>query len=114
MPQDMQDAAIQIANDWVSAAKGAASTTQQTMAAQSLSVGSAEETGTSITADSPLFFGAEFGGQGRPSTMHFPPHNGQRGYFFYPTARANADRYNQQWLEAIDKAMKPWDHKEPN
>lgn len=112
MPKDMQEAGMKIAQDWVNLAKGNTNTRQQALAAQSIRVGSSEETGGSITADSPVFFGAEFGGQARPTTMQFPPHMGTRGYFFYPTARSNAERFNAVWAEQIDKAMKPWDHKE--
>lgn len=112
MPKSMQDAGMTIARDWVAAAKGKASTPQEKIAVNGLSVGGTEETGGSITASSPLWYGAEFGGQGRPSTMHFPPHMGRRGYFFYPAARANADRFNAIWQDGIDKAMEAWNHQE--
>lgn len=111
LPKEMATTASDIARDWVGLAQSAASAPQQALAAQSLSY-SADELGAQITNDSPLFFGAEFGGQGRPSTMQFPPYQGKRGYFLFPTARANADRFNEQWMKAIDEGMKSWDHQE--
>lgn len=110
-PEVMAETATNIARDWVSLAQAAAGAPQQALAARDLSAQSDGE-GATITNDSPLFFGAEFGGQGRPTTMQFPPYQGKRGYWFYPTARENADRFNQQWADAVDEAMKPWDHKE--
>lgn len=110
-PEVMAETATNIARDWVSLAQAAAGAPQQALAAQDLSAQSDGE-GATITNDSPIFFGAEFGGQGRPTTMQFPPYQGKRGYWFYPTARENADRFNQQWADAVDVAMQPWDHKE--
>lgn len=40
-----------------------------------------------------FFYGLEFGGQGRASTMQFRPHLGKRGYFFHPTMRAKGEGY---------------------
>ena len=111
-PKAMQEAGIEVANEWVRAAKGNTTTSQQSLAATGLRVGPPEPTGGLIVADSPVFQGAEFGGRGRPETMQFPPHRGQRGYFFYPAARANADRLNAIWDAGIDKAMAPWNHRE--
>lgn len=111
-PKAMQETANNIAREWVGLAQAAAVSPQQSLAARSLSA-QADELGASITNDSPLFYGAEFGGQGRPETMQFPPYQGKRGYFLFPTARANADRFNDQWSKAIDEGMKEWDHKEP-
>jgi hypothetical protein len=110
-PKTMAETAVNIARDWVSLAQAAAGEPQQALAARDLSA-QADELGATITNDSPLFFGAEFGGQGRPETMQFPPYQGKRGYWLYPTARENADRFNAQWEDAVDVAMKPWDHKE--
>jgi hypothetical protein len=110
-PEVMAETATNIARDWVSLAQAAAGAPQQALAARDLSAQSDGE-GATITNDSPVFFGAEFGGQGRPETMQFPPYQGKRGYWFYPTARENADRFNQQWSDAVDVAMQPWDHKE--
>lgn len=110
-PRAMGETATNIARDWVSLAQAAAGEPQQAFAARDLSAQSDGE-GATITNDNPAFFGAEFGGQGRPETMQFPPYQGKRGYWFYPTARENADRFNDQWATAVDVAMKPWEHKE--
>ena len=107
-PEAMRQAAIEFATDWVSAAQANASTSQQSTAAQSLIVSTSGD-GAQITADSPLFYGSEFGGQSRPSTMHFPPYNGQRGYWFYPARRDNQERLDEQWDRGVEIAMKPWD-----
>lgn len=55
-----------------------------------------------------VFFGAEFGGRGRPSTRQFPPHRGRRGYFMWPTLRADTDRMFKQWSKAVDKIADEW------
>lgn len=111
LPEQMQEASQQVAKDWVSAARGKANRSGATKAAQALQVGGGKE-GAIITNDHPLFYGEEFGGQARPETMQFPPHQGQRGYWFFPAARENADKFQQVWEAAIDKATKSWDHKE--
>jgi hypothetical protein len=111
LPRSMNEASLSIAQEWVSAASGSANTSQAQIAAQALQVGTSED-GAEITNSSPLFFGSEFGGQGRPSTMHFPPHNGRRGYWFYPARRANQDRFMEIWDKGIELAMKEWNHRE--
>lgn len=111
LPESMREAATAIAREWVSLAQSAAGTPQQALAARELMVDQ-DAIGASIRNDSPLFFGAEFGGQGRPETMHFPPYQGKRGYFLFPTARSNAERFNDMWSTAIDEGMSAWDHKE--
>lgn len=47
-----------------------------------------------------LFFGTEFGGQTSPTTQQFPAKNA-RGYFFYPTLRAEGPELAQDWIEEI-------------
>lgn len=110
LPRSMNEASLSIAQEWVSAATGAANTSQAQLAAQALAVGTSED-GAEITNSSPLFYGSEFGGQARPSTMHFPPHNGRRGYWFYPARRANDDRFMEIWDKGIELAMKEWNHR---
>ena len=110
LPKQVKEAAEQIAKDWISAARNKA-TAEAREAAQALSVGNDSE-GATIVNDHPLFYGWEFGGQARLETMQFPPHQGQRGYWFYPAARANADKFQKIWDDAIDKATKSWDHRE--
>ena len=110
LPKQVKEAAERIAKDWISAARNKAPGRSRE-AAQALSVGNDNE-GATIVNDHPMFYGEEFGGQARPETMQFPPHQGQRGYWFFPAARANADKFQQIWDEAITKATKSWDHKE--
>ena len=110
LPKELKEAAEQIAQDWISAARNKAPANARE-AAQALSVGNDNE-GATIVNDHPGFYGWEFGGQARPETMQFPPHTGQRGYWFFPAARANADKFQQVWDAAIDKATKSWDHRE--
>jgi hypothetical protein len=109
LPDSLREASVQIARDLVSAASANASTSQANLAAQSLGVNDDPE-GASVTNGSPLFFGSEFGGQGRPETMHFPPHNGRRGYWFYPALRENAERFEALWDKGVEAAMIPWDN----
>lgn len=112
-PKEMGDAASEVARTVVRGAQGNTGTAQQAFVARSLSYGSDGEAGT-VQADHPAFPGAEFGGGGRPSTMQFPPHRGQRGYFLYPWMRANASRLDDIWQEGIETAMKPWNYKPRN
>lgn len=55
-----------------------------------------------------VFFGAEFGGQGRKTTMQFQPHNGTEGHFFFPTLREDHDKIMDTWLDAVDGISKDW------
>lgn len=109
-PKALQDASFEIAQEWVAAATTAANTQQASIAAQALMVGQSTE-GAEITNDSPLFFGSEFGGQARPETMQFPPHNGRKGYWFYPARRANEDRFMAIWDKGVEQAMIPWNRR---
>ena len=111
LPKDTKEAAEQVAKDWISAARNKAAGGYAREAAQALSIGS-DADGATITNDSPVFYGSEFGGRARPETMQFPPHNGQKGYWLFPAARENADKFQKVWDAAIDKATKSWDHKE--
>lgn len=52
-----------------------------------------------------IFFGAEFGGQGRSTTQQFKPHRGKHGYFFWPTIRRDEEKIARQWLEAVDQVV---------
>lgn len=49
----------------------------------------------------PFALGAEFGGQGRPSTMQFKPHLGRTGYALYPAIRDT----REQFIDAYDRAL---------
>lgn len=125
MPKDLQnnvrDASTLIAQDLVDGATQAASTPLQQLAASGLKVKRDRipmvRVGSQVlkpgTRASDVFYGAEFGGRARPTTQQFLEHRGTRGYFFYPTARANAARHYTMWTDAVDKAMASWDHQEP-
>lgn len=56
-----------------------------------------------------LLFGAEFGGQKRPTTQQFRPHKGTRGYWFFPTIRRDEKRIIRLWLGGVDKTLADWD-----
>lgn len=111
LPQEMKEAANQVAKDWIAAARNKASRPDARAAANALTVANDSE-GAVLVNSHPMFFGEEFGGQARQETMHFPPHQGQRGYWLFPAARENADNFQRVWDAAIDKATKSWDHKE--
>lgn len=57
----------------------------------------------------PMAAGAEFGGQGRPTTQQFKPHLGRTGYAVYPTIRRDADRIESEFGSAIDDLMRKYD-----
>lgn len=62
-----------------------------------------------VTLNHPAGAGAEFGGQGRPSTMQFEPHRGSgpdAGYFVYPTIRRDLDEIESKYEEGMDKLLK--------
>lgn len=52
-----------------------------------------------------VFYGAEFGGQRRPTTQQFPPHLGRRGYFFWPTVRNMRQQIAEEYLDTIERVM---------
>lgn len=109
-PDAMSKAAAAVARDVVRGAQSYARSAQARLAASTLNAGTAELAGT-VSSTAALFPGAEFGGQGRPSTMQFPPHLGKRGYFLYPYMRANSDKLQKLWDDGVDEAMEPWDYK---
>jgi CRP-like cAMP-binding protein len=121
LPKDLQndtrDASQQIASDIASKAQNAAHTPLQNLAATTLKakrdrIPVVQSTGSvrkGVKAQD-IFYGAEFGGGRRPTTRQFLPHRGTRGYFFYPTVRANSRRAYDQWADAVDKAFKQWQH----
>lgn len=57
----------------------------------------------------PMAGGAEFGGQGRPTTQQFKPHLGRTGYFVYPSIRSNADRIADTFSDKLDDLMRKHD-----
>jgi hypothetical protein len=52
-----------------------------------------------------VFFGAEFGGQARPSTRQFLRHRGRSGYFFWQTVRKKRDEIATEYLKAIQDVL---------
>lgn len=59
----------------------------------------------------PAAMGAEFGGQGRPTTMQFKPHRGTVGYFVYPSIRDNSEFITETYLGAVDEILRRHDLK---
>jgi len=57
-----------------------------------------------------VFFGAEFGGRGRPTTQQFRPHRGRTGYFLYPTIRSMRSEITQEWLDAVGDVIDEVEH----
>ena len=55
-----------------------------------------------------VFFGAEFGGQRRPTTRQFRPYKGHTGYWFYPTLRASMPAILDAYSRALDRAARRW------
>jgi len=125
LPKDLQnetrDASQEIAGKLVTAATNAAHTPLQQLAAKGLKAkrdripvvtvsGTLQGKHHKVRATE-IFYGAEFGGQQRPTTQQFQPHLGKRGYFLYPTLRAQGSRYYDMWEDAIDKAFKQWEHR---
>ncbi len=52
-----------------------------------------------------VIFGAEFGGQARPTTRQFRPHLGTTGYFLWPTVREQSDDTQRRYSQALDDAL---------
>lgn len=109
LPEETKKAAQQVAKDWISAARNKAPNSARAAAA-ALSIGN-DQDGATLVNNDPTFFGQEFGGQARPSTMQFPPYRGKRGYWLFPAARENANRFQKIWEAAIDEATESWDRK---
>jgi hypothetical protein len=55
-----------------------------------------------------VFFGAEFGGGGRPSTRQFPPYRGHAGYWFWPTLRHHLPELRRRYIRALDELAARW------
>ena len=62
--------------------------------------------GVKFGSGQPAAMGAEFGGQGRPTTMQFRPHLGNTGYFIYPTIRRDNEFITETWTDAITDLMR--------
>jgi hypothetical protein len=57
-------------------------------------------------ASHPAAMGAEFGGQGRPTTMQFQPHRGHEGYFIWPSIRDNGEFIERRYLDSVDAILR--------
>lgn len=60
----------------------------------------------------PAFGGAEFGGQGRPTTQQFKPWRGSgegAGYFLYPTIRDKAPQIEDAYLRGLEQLLRKVD-----
>ena len=55
-----------------------------------------------------LFYGAEFGGDRRPTTQQFRPWRGREGHWFWPTLRADQDRMVERWETALRAIEREW------
>lgn len=55
-----------------------------------------------------LFFGAEFGGRGRPTTQQFRPHRGTTGYAFYPTLRERSAELIDAYKSELARLATEW------
>lgn len=55
-----------------------------------------------------LFFGAEFGGRGRPTTQQFRPWKGTTGYAFYPTLRSRTSDLIDGYKRALEDLAHRW------
>jgi hypothetical protein len=53
----------------------------------------------------PEFYGQEFGGQERPTTMQFPPHKGTEGYSLYPKLREQTAEIEGRYFDEIADAL---------
>jgi hypothetical protein len=58
-----------------------------------------------------FWFGAEFGGGGRPTTQMFRPHLGRVGYFFWPTIRKRSDDDLRLYVKALNELARRWSEK---
>lgn len=52
-----------------------------------------------------VFFGAEFGGGRKPTTKQFRPHQGRKGYWFWPQIREDEGRMLELWAKAVDQIL---------
>jgi hypothetical protein len=73
-----------------------------------LQAGGGMKVGTTGVAAGAIFFGAEYGGRGRDTTMQFLPHRGQTGYFLWPTIRARQYEDAAIYISALDHLCAIW------
>ena len=92
-------------------ARGASAGSQARLAARSV-----QTSGGSLLAaagggtPAAIFYGAEFGGGGRPRTRQFATHRGTRGYWFWPTLNADDERIVEAFADALDPILNDWEN----
>lgn len=52
-----------------------------------------------------VFFGAEFGGAARKTTMQFRPHRGRQGYFFWQAVRDNKEEIAKMYYGMLQDTI---------
>ena len=117
LESELADATARVTEAEAIRLRQAADTKQARMVAPSIKVtsrkgfpgiiagGSATIPGKAKTKFGQVFFGAEFGGQGRRTTFQFRPHNGVEGYWFYEQLREDTDRVINTLLGAVDRVI---------
>jgi hypothetical protein len=107
---ELKDAAGRIADRVASQARSSAPGTRQAQGAAGTLRARRGDTPTVAlgSAAKPYAMGAEFGGQRRPTTQHFPPWRGAgagAGYFLWPTVRALDKWIGDEYADALDEAL---------
>lgn len=107
---ELREAGREVATEVASDARGRASSLGGVAAHVAPSIAaSAGFTSAGVSfggAAHPAAMGAEFGGQGRPTTMQFQPHRGHEGYFIYPSIRDNGEFIERTYLDAVDTILR--------
>jgi len=92
---------------WASVYDGlrAASALYPTIALRGSGVYRSTKRGRKNVKNSDIFFGAEFGGRARNTTMQFLPHLGKTGYAFWPTVRNSRGAIAEHYLNVLDEVI---------
>lgn len=110
LPRELRKANIEAAEVVAKPARARAESQGSTAAKVAPSIKAAgEQRRSKITLGGPRFpmaLGAEFGGQGRPTTQQFRPHRGTEGYFLYPTVRDTREPFIDAYEDALDRLMR--------
>lgn len=116
--REVRVASKKIATDEVPRLKSAANSSDKLSAAVGVTVRARSDRVPSIVAGGAkrvavstkpkagdVFFGAEFGGGKRKTTRQFRPHQGKRGYWFWPQIREDEKRMVAEWLAAVERVL---------
>ena len=113
LPRELRQANLKAAELVATAARSKASSLGGVAAKTAPSIkAAAEQRRSKVTIGGPKYpfaMGAEFGGQGRPTTMQFKPWSGRdsgAGYFLYPAIRGTRDEFIEVYERAIDQLMR--------